>query len=1596
MFLLLAHLFLSTFFPWPLLHLFRYFTLRRHHVAFFYAPIWFFYHHILSSYFSFSPPQPREIHQFRREHYYSVFQRHQFPSTCISNAVIQAPPETLSNVRIPVQWVHGTIQKQYKNHRFTIRNKPSKLRLFITFLLTLLTFSSAPLAYAIPGTNHAFVNTPSNDNQRQRSYIDTILNNTVGTRAGRDERADQDRTQSPQENLEGDQPSVAGNQATDATTSELKSSPCVFIADTDKVAHCIDSGASHPIANDLKLMQNVRKSNVNVRGIGGKTTPIQAMGTMKFRLRSDDGQVDAIVLKDVCYVPSSPYNLIPPQVLISTLKAHDYHTELAKHDDRIYIFEYNSKEKCSKPRRLTINISPNNLFVIHDNEGYKKFFRESQQYSDTWCNWCEFAGAAQLIPPEEDDDVTLAYPRQSAEKGPMQPPVPTMVEPPRESKATERELPRESTKTASTIPFNDAEIAGETIQSQPKTVEFDKERYTDHKADPTVEIIQRKKARLATIHERLGHLSFARLKLLARCGLIPRDLASVEPPVCPGCAYGKAHRKPWAYKGIKNRKPIKVATNPGEVVSVDQLISPTPGFVPTHRGKPTLKRYVGATVFVDHFSDFTYVHLMTKMNAEETVEAKLAFERVARSYGVRIQHYHADNGLFDTKLFKDYVNKANQTLSFCGVNAHHQNGKAENRIKDVTTNARTSLLHAAHRWPKAIHPSLWPAAVKHYTNLRNSLPTEYKIGAKQGKRKEPDKYVDSPISKFARTKIEPNLNHFHPFGSPVYVLENALQERHAHNKWSDRSRVGIFLCHSPQHAANVPLVLNSQTGNVSPQFHCIYDDEFATCRRDAKFQSLWQHKAKLQRPDRTPVGMDKTSDLLPTKPYRQFLQENRQASSAERPSPVDIVDPFQIPFSEGGDEAPTSEDRQEQNQDDNDRENHDIPREEPTVEPTTAVQNPDATTTRSGRQVRQPLRFDETEHSALASVIAFLHSFSPQRESQIIELYLLQPDIEAFEEPHPFALVIEHVQAYLAGSDPDTMHLEEAMKQPDRDKFIEAMRKELEDHINRKHWKVVPLKSVPKGKIPLPMVWSMKRKRDPLGFIIKYKARLCAGGHKSIESVDYWSTYSPVVSWGTVRLMLVLAIVNNWHMQSIDFVLAFPQAPVKTDIFMKPPKVPHNFLIPDLPRFTDRFNKVYKLIQNLYGLKDAGKTWYEFLRKGLLKRGWRPSQIDECLFTKDNMILVVYVDDAVLISPTKGMIQREIDSLKREYTLTDEGELQDYLGTRFRHLPDKSIELTQPRMIERVLKIVGLDPKDENIKTHDSPAASDKLLDNNPNAAPRKQHWNYRSAVGCLSYIQSMVRPDITMSVQQVARFCNNPSREHEEAVKRICRYLLRTQQKGLIMKPDLTKGLECWVDADWAGSWQARSSHDPISAHSRTGFVIRYAGCPIVWKSTMQPLIALSTTEAEYIALSTALREVIAIINLLEELKSRRFPVHSDTPRITCKTFEDNRSCIEIATNHKTRPRTKHLSVRLHHFRSHVVNKTITVQHVATTQQIADIFTKPLPRVQFMYLRDKLMNWPRALYKADDTLSFLQNSSHSVKRSHRQFVPVAAHAKPT
>lgn len=222
-------------------------------------------------------------------------------------------------------------------------------------------------------------------------------------------------------------------------------------------------------------------------------------------------------------------------------------------------------------------------------------------------------------------------------------------------------------------------------------------------------------------HYRLGHIPFKSLQTMSKFGLIDKGLDKVEPPMCPECLFGKQSRRAWRTKPNKKTRKGQIhrATRPGQRVSVDTMTSlSVPGMMAQMRGRPTTKRYNYATVFVDHYSRLDYVHLHERNTATEILDAKLQFERLASSYNVRIQHYHCDNGVFADNNFKQSCLTSRQTFSFCGSNAHHQNGIVERRIRDLRNSAQSMLLMAKHNWPDAITTHLWSFALKYFSQIR--------------------------------------------------------------------------------------------------------------------------------------------------------------------------------------------------------------------------------------------------------------------------------------------------------------------------------------------------------------------------------------------------------------------------------------------------------------------------------------------------------------------------------------------------------------------------------------------------------------------------------------------------------------------------------------------------------------------------------------------------------------------------------------------------------------------------------------------------------------------------------------------------------------
>jgi hypothetical protein len=772
-------------------------------------------------------------------------------------------------------------------------------------------------------------------------------------------------------------------------------------------------------------------------------------------------------------------------------------------------------------------------------------------------------------------------------------------------------------------------------------------------------------------------------------------------------------------------------------------------------------------------------------------------------------------------------------------------------------------------------------------------------------------------------------------------------------KWTERARIGMYLGNSPIHARSVALVLNLETGLVSPQFHIRFDDLFETAST-LNLNIQWHKRTGFFKPTGTPTTEPPVPDSYTLPPVAENQASQRE--SGEQSQPVETSSPNNdenlMSASEGAVTASSH----------------------PTVEPNASANigshssepegsSPAIKTATYGKGVTWADVHSQPAPTNVPTPVPVLTTRTrtirpPERYRQDVA-FIAQAwddiwDIKDYEIQESMSDPV----AFAATTNPDTMYLHQALRAPDREKFIEAMAKEVQDHESGKHWEVVSKSEVPQGTSILPAVWSMKRKRRiTTNEIYKWKARLNLHGGKQVKGVHYWETFAPVVRWSSIRLFLTLAAINKWRTRQVDFVLAYPQADIETVMYME---IPKGFEFNE-----SRDTHCLRLKKNLYGQKQAGRVWNQHLHKGLIQLGFKQSTVDECVYYRDNTILLCYVDDTIIIDPKDQAIDKVIEDLRElKFNVTDEGQIEDYLGVKIERMEDGKLKFSQPHLIDQILHDLNL-TKDHNettrykTKSVDIPAPSTVILERNVDGEPHKEKWSYRSIIGKLNYLEKSTRPDLAYSVHNAARFSADPKTNHSTAVKRIGRYLLGTRDKGIIMTPDPQRSLEVYADADFCGLYNHETAiYDPATAKSRTGYVIKYMGCPIVWASKLQTETALSTCEAEYISCSEALRTAIPIMDLIDEASSLGFNVAPPETKVLCNLFCDNTGAVELIRLPKIRPRTKHINSKMHHFREHVASGRITVQHVPTTEQVADIATKPLSAPLFEKFRDSILGW--------------------------------------
>ncbi|GMI84085.1 hypothetical protein HRI_002077800 [Hibiscus trionum] len=499
-------------------------------------------------------------------------------------------------------------------------------------------------------------------------------------------------------------------------------------------------------------------------------------------------------------------------------------------------------------------------------------------------------------------------------------------------------------------------------------------------------------------------------------------------------------------------------------------------------------------------------------------------------------------------------------------------------------------------------------------------------------------------------------------------------------------------------------------------------------------------------------------------------------------------------------------------------------------------------------------------------------------------------------------------------------NIKEALKD---DFWILAMQEELNQFERSKVWTLVER---PNDQSTIGTKWVFRNKLDESGNIVRNKARLVAQGYTQEEGIDFDETYAPVARMEAIRMLLAFACYHNFKLFQMDVKSAFLNGFINEEVYVEQP-----------PGFEDlKFpNHVFKLTKALYGLKQAPRAWYERLSNFLIEKGFEKGKVDTTLFIKrynnDILVVQIYVDDIIFGSTNECYCKEFSKLMQGEFEMSMMGELSFFLGLQIKQRKDGTF-INQAKYVNDMLKKFGL----ENAKPQATPMSSSIKLDKDEGGKCVDSKL-YRSMIGSLLYLTAS-RPDIMFSVCLCARFQASPRESHLVAIKRIFRYLRDTPTLGLWYPKDSSFSLHAFSDADYGGCKIDRKS---------TSGTCQFLGSMLVsWFSKKQNSVALSTTEAEYISLGSCCAQVLWMKQQLLD-----YGVKIETIPLRC----DNTSAICLTKNPIQHSRTKHIEIRHHFIRDHVLKNDVVIEFVDTLNQLADIFTKPLDKERFWTLRREL-----------------------------------------
>jgi hypothetical protein len=530
---------------------------------------------------------------------------------------------------------------------------------------------------------------------------------------------------------------------------------------------------------------------------------------------------------------------------------------------------------------------------------------------------------------------------------------------------------------------------------------------------------------------------------------------------------------------------------------------------------------------------------------------------------------------------------------------------------------------------------------------------------------------------------------------------------------------------------------------------------------------------------------------------------------------------------------------------------------------------------------------------------------------------------EIIVEPPPALQVFSTSYSTLPDGDPPT--LADALRRPDANEWVNAMKDELKSIQDNGTWFLCDL---PPGRKSIGTKWVFKTKRDGNNKFERHKCRLVAKGYAQIPGVDYDKTFAPVVRIESVRALFAFAAFRKQYVLHVDCKHAFLNGNSDLRMYVNQPE---GFVSKKHPR------KVLQLKKSLYGLKQAPRIWYLLLCSVILNLGFKPLETDPSIYfsSRLSIFLAVYVDDILIFGPDESTCEDIFHKLNQHFAMKNLGYPKTFLGLNITRQNDGSISINQSGYIDRMLNRFHM---------------SEALLAKTPlnpllpllKAAPLDKRADlklFQELIGSLNHLAVFSRPDISCAVSTLSQFLQDPTETHMKAARHVLRYLKGTNHLCITYGACKELRILGFSDSNWGGNLNDRKS--------TTGYLYIINNGLVSWTSHKQTTVAVSTLEAEYMALSDASREAIARSQLYDELRIKLPP-----PLI----LSDSRGALDICDNPTNYQKAKHIDIRYHFIRHILHEDKISIDHIPGTENPADALTKAVNAVKHQHCLE-LMN---------------------------------------